>query len=262
MVGMTSSRTLGHFAAVVALAATSVAFAQAPAPPMTPPSVPVPTPAASPAPEIKDLGGGRYQLGAIVVDRSARRFTVPGRVLHLDDAPLEYIAVTRAGMKAYESLLELDSRGTEFNLACILLGLEPPQRGPSAQFDRKPPQGPAVQLAVRWQAGGTTVTKSVQEVLNLAARPRGAASPPPTATVAPPPEEWAYAGSFVSDGDGRFVADATGTLVGFVHDPASIIEHRTGLGIGAYGSVQGNPEVLPPVGSAIELIVSVPQDGK
>jgi hypothetical protein len=63
----------------------------------------------------------------------------------------------------------------------------------------------------------------------------------------------------VSDGDGRFVADATGTLIGFVHDPASIIEHRTGLGIGAYGSVQGNPEVLPPIGSAVELIVTVPQ---
>jgi hypothetical protein len=242
-VTMPSSRAALAF---VALLAATCSFAQMPPPQQEPPPV-------------KDLGGGRYQIGAITVDRNARQFTVPGRVLHLDDAPLEYIAVTRAGMKAYESLLELDSRGTEFNLACILLGLEPPQRGPSAQFDRKPPQGPAVQLAVRWQAGGTTVTKSVQEVLNLAARPRGAASPPPTAAVAPPPEEWAYAGSFVSDGDGRFVADATGTLVGFVHDPASIIEHRTGLGIGAYGSVQGNPDVLPPISTPVELIVTVPQ---
>jgi hypothetical protein len=242
---MSSIRSAFAFAALVVV---SGAFAQVPPPP----------PSQAPPP-VKDLGGGRYQIGAITVDRNARQFTVPGRVLHLDEAPLEYIAVSRAGMKAYESLLEVDSRGTEFNLACILLGLEPPQRGPSAQFDRKPPQGPAVRLAVRWQAGGTTVTKSVQEVLNLAARPRGAASPPPTAAVAPPPEEWAYAGSFVSDGDGRFVADATGTLVGFVHDPASIIEHRTGLGIGAYGSVQGNPDVLPPIGTPVELIVTVPQ---
>ena len=49
----------------------------------------------------------------------------------------------------------------------------------------------------------------------------------------------------------------TGTLVGFVHDPNSVIESAVGIGIGAYGSVQGNT-ALPPVGSAIELIVEVP----
>lgn len=215
-----------------------------------------PLPPQAPAP-VEDLGGGRYRIGAITVDRTAGQFVVPGRVLHVDDAPLEYIAVSRGGMKGYESLLEVDARGTEFNLACILLGLEAPERGPAAQFERKPPTGPSVQVGVRWQADGKTVTRTVQEVLDLAARPRGAPAPPPNLPP-PPPEDWAYAGSFVQPNDGRYVADATGTLVGFVHDPASIIEHRTGLGIGAYGSVQGNPEVLPPVGSPVELIVTAP----
>jgi hypothetical protein len=236
---------------VVALGAAGAAFAQL-APPL-PPQEPAP---------VKDLGGGRYQIGAIAVDRGARQFTVPGRVLHLDGAPLEYIAVSRGGMKGYESLLEVDARGTEFNLACILLGLEAPPLGPSAQFERKPPKGPAVQLSVRWQVDGKPVTKSAQQVLELAARPRNPSSAAPTPTAAPPPEEWAYTGSFIQGSDGRYIADATGTLVGFVHDPASIIEHRTGLGIGAYGSVQGNPRVLPPVGSAVELIVTVPQAAK
>ena len=237
--------------ALVALVAANCAFAQ----------MPPPLPPQQPAP-VKDLGGGHYQIGAIAVDRSARQFTVPGRVLHLDGGPLEYIVVSQGGMKGYESLLEVDARGTEFNLACILLGLEAPPLGSGAQFERKPPKGPAVQLSVRWQVDGKPVTKSVQQVLNLTVRPRGTpggALPSPAPT---PPEEWVYTGSYTRSNDGRYIADATGTLVGFVHDPASIIEHRTGLGIGAYGSVQGNPEVLPPVGSAVELIVSVPQDGK
>ena len=51
------------------------------------------------------------------------------------------------------------------------------------------------------------------------------------------------------------MADRTGTLIGFIHDPASIIEVIDGLGIGAYGSIQGNP-ALPPVGSAVELVVT------
>jgi hypothetical protein len=87
---------------------------------------------------------------------------------------------------------------------------------------------------------------------------RGAPSPPPNLPP-PPAEDWAYIGSYVQPYDQRYVADETGTLIGFVNDPASIIEHRTGLGIGAYGSVQGNPAVLPPVGSPVELIVAVPQ---
>lgn len=232
------------------LLASAVAHAQL-APPL-PPKEPAP---------VEDLGGGRYRIGAITVDRAAGQFVVPGRVLHLDDAPLEYIAVSRGGMKGYESLLEVDARGTEFNLACILLGLEAPERGPTAQFERKPPTGPSVRVGVRWQADGKTVTRTVHEVLDLAARPRGAPAPPPNLPP-PPPEDWAYVGSFVQPNDGRYVADATGTLVGFVHDPASIIEHRTGLGIGAYGSVQGNPGVLPPVGSPVELIVTVPSSSQ
>jgi len=235
--------------ALAALVAANCSFAQTASPPQE-------------SPPIKDLGGGRYQVGAITVDRNARQFTVPGRVLHLDGVPLEYIAVSPGGMKAYESLLEVDARGTEFNLACILLGLEAPQPGAGAQFERKPRQGPAVQLSLRWQAGGRSVTKSVHEVLNLAAPPRGAAgaaAPPPTGT---PPEEWIYTGSYRHSDGGTYVPDMTGTLIGFVHDPACIIDHRAGLGIGAYGSVQGNPAVLPPVGSAVELIVSVPQAGK
>jgi hypothetical protein len=239
---------LRSFVLMTALVAPAAAGAQI-APPL-PPQAPAP---------VEDLGGGRYRIGAITVDRAAGQFVVPGRVLHLDDAPLEYIAVSRGGMKGYESLLEVDARGTEFNLACILLGLEPPERGPATQFDRRPPTGPSVQVGVRWQADGKTVTRTVHEVLDLAARPRGA---PPTSNVPPSPpppaEDWAYVGSFVQPNDGRYVADATGTLVGFVHDPASIIEHRTGLGIGAYGSVQGNAKVLPPVGSPVELIVTVP----
>lgn len=221
-----------------------------------------PPPPPQGAAPVEDLGGGRYRIGAIVVDRTTGQFVVPARVLHLDDAPLEYIAVSRGGVKGYESLLEVDARGTAFNLACILLGLEAPERGPGMQFERRPPTGPSVHLSLRWQVDGRTVTHTMQEVLDLAARPRGAPAPPPNLQrPPPPPEDWAYVGSFMAVNDQRYVADATGTLIGFVHDPASIIEHRTGLGIGAYGSVQGNPKVLPPVGTAVELIVAVPPPG-
>jgi hypothetical protein len=66
--------------------------------------------------------------------------------------------------------------------------------------------------------------------------------------------EWVYIGSPASTASGRFAADLTGTLVGFKPDDNSIIESAVGIGIGAYGSVRGNP-MLPPIGTSIELVV-------
>ena len=51
----------------------------------------------------------------------------------------------------------------------------------------------------------------------------------------------------------------TGTLIGFVHDPNTIIESAMGLGIGAYGSVNGNTALLPPAGADVDLVITVPE---
>ena len=53
-------------------------------------------------------------------------------------------------MKEYETLLELDATGSEFNLACILIGLErDPRQGPFYQFSEAPLVGPRVPCAHR-----------------------------------------------------------------------------------------------------------------
>ena len=53
-----------------------------------------------------------------------------------------------------------------------------------------------------------------------------------------------------------YLADSSGSLIGFVHDPMTVIEHQLGLGIGAYGSILGNTDILPPVGTRMTLIVA------
>jgi hypothetical protein len=240
-----SSRIATAFAIVAFLAGGTAPVALAQSPP----------PAAGPAAAapMKPLGGERYQIGKIIVDRKAKSFTVPGRVIHIDEAPLEYLAVGRAGAKGYESMLELDTVGTEFNLACILLGLDNSERRrPEFQFDRRPPEGPRVTIELQWQADGKKVRMAAHEALKTAAPPESGPAPQL------PPTEWVYTGSFDPEGETPYAADVTGTIIGFVHDPASIIEHRAGLGIGAYGSIQGNAAVLPPIGSEVEVIVTVP----
>lgn len=191
---------------------------------------------------MKSLGGDRYQLGAIVVDKRARGFTVPGRV-HVLGKPLEYLAAAPGGMKGYETMLELDTTGSEFNLACILVGLErDPKLATVSRSAQAPLAGQRIAISIAWSEGGRRRQVSAAEaVLN------------PEAGVKPKAVEWVYIGA-PGSGDSGFVADLTGTLIGFVHDPNCVIESAVGIGVGAYGTVRGSA-LVPPVGSAIELIV-------
>jgi hypothetical protein len=193
--------------------------------------------------EMKPLGQDRYQIGHIVVDKAARRFTLPGRVLALGQ-PLEYLATTPGGMKAYETLFEVDATGSEFNLACILVGLETDPKIVAANRSGSGPlRGPRVAISVAWSAGGKRRQVSAAEaMLN------------PESGVKPESVEWVYTGAPAIDLQGRFPADVSGTLVGFKPDENNVIESSVGIGIGAYGSVRGNA-MLPPKGSPIELIV-------
>jgi hypothetical protein len=238
---------------VLAPGALAQSTAGSPAQPSTPTAAAQAQPFATgrppPVGELKPLGEDRYQIGRIVVDRKAGRFTVPGRV-HVMGQPLEYLATTPGGMKEYETLLEAEATGSEFNLACILLGLErDPKQGPFYQFSEAPLVGPKVRVSIAWQDGGKRREISAAEAL---LDPKG--------DVRPESVEWVYTGSLSMPPDGQFAADITGTLIGFVHDANSIIESVLGLGIGAYGSVNGNAALLPPVGTPIELVVQLARD--
>ena len=199
--------------------------------------------AASP---IERLDDQRYRIGEIIVDKAAAQFSVPGKVLHVS-GPLEYLAVSTDGMKGYESLLELSTSATEFNLACILIGLDEKNSvKPRYQFDERKAEGQAVAITITWQEDGKTVHVSGANAMNEGEETFD-------------DDAWIYIGSFSSEDGLVFIADTTGTLIGFVHDPFSVIDHKNGAGIGAYGMLTGNEAILPPEGSAIRLTVSIVQ---
>lgn len=182
------------------------------------------------------------RLGNIELDRQARSFRVPGTLARLDP-PLEYLAVSRGGIKAYESLLELDVGGAELNAACILVGMEAIAGGqPEFQFDPDAIEGSPVGLAIGWEGETGPVEVPAGRLLSSEGREVGE-------------QPWAYIGSQFAP-DGRYLAQDSGTLIGFVHDPISVIEHRDGLGIGAYGSVGGNAALAPPPGTRVWLRVT------
>jgi hypothetical protein len=200
---------------------------------------------------LRSLGQERYQIGSIVVDKRARTFMVPGRV-HALGKPLEYLATSPGGRKAYESLLELDASGTEINLACILIGLERdpavPTWKPLGQVGQT---GQRVALSLAWTDGGQRRRLSAAQAL-LSADAAGKADA----------VEWAFTGSFTSIDGSQLAADVTGTLISFVKkDPTGVIEVVSDVSLGPYGSVRGST-LLPPEGSAIELVVQAATPAK
>lgn len=194
-----------------------------------------------PPPAIEDLGNQRYRIGTIEIDKAQQRFTVPG-VLLRHQPPLEFLAVAHRGFKAYESLLELSTSAYEFNVACLLIGLDPAKgKAPRYHFDPELAQGDAVELWVSWETDGQVTQVEAADLIQLGDQTlsRG---------------EWIYTGSMFLP-DGRFRAQIDGTVIGFVHAPSSLIEHRSGFGLGQFGSVRPNEALLPPVGMQVKLVV-------
>jgi hypothetical protein len=177
-----------------------------------------------PKPQIVDLGNGRYRVGPVEIDKTQNRFSVPGHVLRAEP-PLEFLAVAKDGRKGYEAMLELDATAFEFNLACILIGLDGERASgrPTYHFDPQPVDGDRVAIDVSWNDGATTQTRAAEALLLDGDQAV--------------PAEWVYTGSEFTK-SGAYLAHIDGTLVGLVHDPSSVIEHHSGLGINSYGSIK------------------------
>ncbi len=196
-------------------------------------------------PSVERLDDGRLRVGSILVDKDGRRFEVPARV-NRHEPPLEYLAVSKGGYKAYESLLELDASAIEFNLACILIGLDAEgARLPRFQFDTEPVTGQQVTIEARWTVDDEPVTAPAAALMTVNDKPaRG---------------PWVYIGSRTLQ-DGTYEAQQIGAVIGFVHDPASVLEHPAGLGIGDYGAVAANTALAPPIDATVVLTVAAIDD--
>jgi len=193
-------------------------------------------------PSIRELGDQHYQVGNIIVDKANSSFMLSGKVLNTK-GPLEFLAVKTGGSKGYETLLELDTNATEFNLACILIGLTTDGvRLPEYHFDKEEVVGPPVAITAKWERDGKSFDVPISTLLYLNGKPIES-------------DHWRYTGSYHNAGDGQFMPELSGILISFVHDPDGIIDHQSGIGVGAYGSITGNTELLPELGMPLTITV-------
>ena len=204
------------------------------------PAEPLPSPN---QPAFERLGPNLVRMGAIRVDTAARELAVGGTI-NPDVKALEFIANARAGLRAYETAVTLDTDAITFNAALLLIGLNRSRtkNAPTVHFDPAVPSGDTVEISI--ECPGRECEPFPAERLmydSEAKRPLSNGS-------------WVYTGSMFLP-DGRYLAQIDGALVGFVHDPASIIEYASGAGLNRYGSIILNPNLGLPSGTAILLKV-------
>jgi hypothetical protein len=197
-----------------------------------------PAPAPSPAERIsKDM----VRVGSILIDTAKKEFSVAGFVNEV--RVLEFVANTKGGWKAYESALEMDTNAVNFNVACLLIGLDVSNAvGASRQFDPKAPQGDPVEMFVEWDEGGKPRRIRAEELLfNFVTKQTLPEGP------------WVYTGSRFGQGN-QYQAETEGTLVGFMHTVGPIIESPRPM-IGNWGDTGINPALNLKPGTMVHLIV-------
>lgn len=179
-----------------------------------------------------------YRVGAATVDTAARTVTCRG-VINMDQGAIEYLAVAPGG-KTHESLLRIDVRPLHLQIALLMLDLEP-KNVLKYQGDPTTPQGPPVEIRVRWRdlKGAEQEARAEELILEEPAlRPM-------------PPNRWVFTGSrIIKEG---FEADLGKSLVAVYHDPAAILDNP--LPGGVTNSYIVNAKRTPRHGTAVDFVI-------
>jgi hypothetical protein len=165
-------------------------------------------------PAVQKVAPGKYRLGEIVIDKTARSISFPAEV-NMNQGLLEYLLV-KSGGKTHESLLRTKVQPYHLQLACLLLGLEGGRRALSAQGAAETPDGEPVELSLEIADGKTVQTE--QWLMHLVAGERREV----------PKLDWIFTGSLVREG--VFAAQSDGSIAALYHDPSAMIDNASPAG--------------------------------
>lgn len=189
-------------------------------------------------------------MGNLQVNTATKEVSVRGVVTEAE--VLEFVAITKGGFKGYESALELDTSAINLNVALILLGIDPARSvPPKRQFDPATPQGDAVEMWVEWgEPNARRKVRAEQLIYNKVSK------------TTLPEGPWVYTGSVFVEATKAYLADIEGSLIGFAHTPATIIDSPRALPADAYGNDVINPDLNLKPGTAVQFTVRVLPRGR
>ncbi|GAA5497583.1 hypothetical protein Rhal01_03779 [Rubritalea halochordaticola] len=166
-------------------------------------------------PVVKSLGGGRYQIGKVILDKKNRSIHIPAQV-NMTEGVVEYILVADSG-KVHESVLSTAAKPADIHVACLLLGVK---ELPVAKWPKSYLQvGKANQVTVEvvWKTNGPVKRLPATEcVLRTDSQSVDAGGEGGLASG-----HWLYSGSNVRGG--VFAAESEGSVISIIADDAALV---------------------------------------
>jgi hypothetical protein len=198
---------------------------------------------------IERLGPNLLRVGNVNVDTAKKEVSVKGVINQVET--LEFIVNPKGGAKAYESAIEVDTDGVNFNVGLILIGLDPshtrwPKRGDPPML----PNGDPVEIFIELEEGTQKRRiRAEQLVYNEVHKTTLSEGP------------WVYTGSAFIPEANAYLADLDGALIGFVHRRAPIIDSPRPIPPGPYGANRLNPALkLKPGTNVLVIVRALPRD--
>ncbi len=173
-------------------------------------------PGLGPPPPIEQVGPGIFRLGEIQIHKDTRSVIFPAQV-NMDKGLLEYLIVRSSG-KVHESLLRTEVDPYHLQIAFLLLGFEGTDRPIRHQGSPETPTGDPVEIAIAYRKGGEGqehkigAQEWVANKIENQLKDVGAL-------------KWVYTGSKIFDG--RFLAQAEGSIVALWHDPVALVDNAS-----------------------------------
>jgi hypothetical protein len=203
--------------------------------------------ASQPQPQLapfEKVSSEEYRLGEIIINKKERSIIFPA-MINMQNGLLEYLLV-RTGGKTHESLLRTGVDPYQLQLAFLLLGYQGTDKPLSFQGDTGTPKGEPVIISLysaattdkknllkpeEWLTKKNPMTNAQQDVGSL---------------------NWVFTGSMVLDG--RFMAQADGSMIALYHDPAALVDNASpgGESDKVWFVREG---AVPPVGTAVTVTI-------
>ncbi len=190
-------------------------------------------------PTVRALGGARFKIGLVTLDKAQRSVAFPASI-NLRDDTVEYGVVHKTG-KTHESIFRTDADPRDIHLAMLLLGAKPVMTNSFGADGKAKPLGEIVAIDVSWTNHTAQVRCSMEDLIIR----RDTRGPLPRG-------EWIYNGSNFSEE--AFTAQRDGSIISLHIDPDALINNPR-PGRENDDLHLPNAAKLPPVGASAEITI-------
>jgi hypothetical protein len=198
-----------------------------------------PTPARMPT--IKKVNNGIFRVGTIIANKNTGFISVQGEV-NIKEGSIERLACG-SDAKSSGSLIKLDADPYSFQLALLMIGLEPTGSPSCTDASSGGPAGSPVEIWVSWKNEENKIVKyRGEELIHNAAT-----SKPIEKTY------WLFRGS-QKDNNGVLTGDTEEAIASIRHDPAAILVLSPSPEVHDTTHI-ANTQIAPPKGALITFTV-------